>query len=102
MSKRVGILSLIAVAAGALLVWAQERPTFRVKVDMVVLTFTVQDHKGKYFNDLKPADFRIREDGIVQKLATFAVGNRPALQVNEDGSTKPLIGGETGPSGKPG
>ncbi len=102
MSKRVGILSLVAVAAGALLVWAQERPTFRVKVDMVVLTFTVQDHKGKYFNDLKPADFRIREDGIVQKLATFAVGNRPALQVNEDGSTKPLIGGESGSPGKPG
>ena len=27
---------------------AQERPVFRVKVDMVVLGFTVTDSKGKY------------------------------------------------------
>src|SRR5260370_29292140 len=101
MSKRVGILSLLAVAAATPLVWAQERPTFRVKVDMVVLSFTVQDHKGNYVNGLKPGDFRIREDGIVQKLATFAEGNRPALQVNDDGSTKPLIGGGGGAPGKP-
>src|SRR5260370_8553515 len=68
---------------------------------MVVETFTVQDSKGRYINGLKPSDFRISEDGIVQKIATFAEGNRPALQVNDDGSTKPLVAGESGP-GKPG
>ncbi len=26
--------------------FAQDRPTFRVKVDMVVLSFTVTDNKG--------------------------------------------------------
>jgi Ca-activated chloride channel family protein len=102
MSKRVAIFSAVALAGTTLLLWAQERPIFRVKVDMVVLSFTVTDRKGGYINGLKPTDFRITEDGIVQKLATFAEGNRPALQVNDDGTTRPLIGGENGAPGKPG
>lgn len=78
------------VGAGAWL-YAQERPVFRVKVDMVVLGFTVTDSKGKYVNNLKPKDFRILEDGIVQKVATFAEGNQPPVQVMEDGGTIPII-----------
>src|SRR5579885_1287308 len=69
----------------------EKRPVFRIKVDMVVLSFTVTDSKGRYINGLKPKDFRILEDGIPQKIATFAEGNRPPLQVMEDGSTKPLV-----------
>src|SRR6267378_3943775 len=102
LSKRVAIVSSVAVGAATLLLWAQERPVFRVKVDMVVLSFTVTNNKGEYRNGLKPSDFKITEDGIVQKIATFAEGNRPALQVNDDGSTKPLIGGESGAPSKPG
>jgi Ca-activated chloride channel homolog len=64
---------------------------FRVKVDMVVLGFTVTDSKGRYVTGLKHKDFRILEDGIVQKLSTFAEGNRPPMQVLEDGSTQPLV-----------
>jgi Ca-activated chloride channel family protein len=103
--KRVAIFSTLALAATALMVWAQsqEHPIFRVKVDMVVLSFTVTDTKGHYINGLKPGDIRVSEDGIIQKIATFAEGNRPALQVNEDGSTRPLIAaGEGGTPGKPG
>jgi Ca-activated chloride channel homolog len=102
LSKRVAILSSVAVGATTLLLWAQERPVFRVKVDMVVLSFTVTNNKGEYRNGLKPSDFKITEDGIVQKIATFAEGNRPALQVNDDGTTRPLIAGEGGSPGKPG
>jgi hypothetical protein len=40
----------------------EQRPTFRVKVDMVVLSFTVTDSKGHYINGLKPSDFRLTED----------------------------------------
>jgi Ca-activated chloride channel homolog len=69
-----------------------QRPVFRVKVDMVVLSFTVTDSKGRYVNGLKPKDFKITEDAIPQKLATFAEGNRPPVQVLEDGSVKPLVG----------
>ena len=68
-----------------------QRPVFRVKVDMVVHSFTVTDSKGKYVNGLKPKDFRVLEDGIQQKMATFAEGNQPPVEVLEDGSTRPLI-----------
>lgn len=70
---------------------AQDRPTFRIKVDMVVLSFTITDSKGHYVNGLKPKDFRILEDGIPQKMNTFTEGNRPPVQVNDDGSTKPAV-----------
>ena len=40
-------------------------------------------------NGLKPKDFRILEDGIQQKLSTFAEGNKPPLHVAEDGATNP-------------
>ena len=68
-----------------------QRPVFRVKVDMVVLSFTVTDSKGRYVNGLKPKDLKITEDTIPQKLATFAEGNRPPVQVLDDGSVKPLV-----------
>lgn len=80
------IAGLAAIAAGAWL-FAQEPavPVFHSKVDLVVLTFTVTDSKGKYVNGLKPSDFRITEDGIPQKLLTFAEGDRPAMEVGAGG-----------------
>jgi Ca-activated chloride channel homolog len=101
---------LLGMAAGAALgpCWlrAQEggqRPVFRVKVDMVVLSFTVTDSKNHYINGLKPPDFRIYEDGILQKLNTFAEGATPPVEVLENGKTRPLVAGtpETGTSGAP-
>ena len=82
----------------------QSQSTFHVKVDMVVLSFTVTDQKGKYVNGLKPRDFRVFEDEIPQKVATFAEGNRAPLQVMDDGQTRPLRGptaSATGPDGVP-
>lgn len=75
----------------------QDQPTFRVKVDMVVLSFTVTDSKGRYVNGLKPSDFRILEDGIAQKVNTFAEGNRPPLQIMDDGSVRPLVTAQADP-----
>jgi VWFA-related protein len=94
---KLAILGTAGLLAGPW-VCAQEgqRPIFRVKVDMVVLTFTVTDSKGRYVNGLKPGDFRILEDGIVQKIGTFAEGSRPPWQVLEDGTTRPVA-----PSAKP-
>jgi len=95
-------LALASLAAGAVVFVAlpvaaqdSDRPTFRVKVDMVVLSFTVTDRKGNYVNGLKPSDFRIYEDGIPQKVATFAEGNRPPMQILDDGTTRPLVSGAT-------
>jgi len=67
--RRVALLSSVVALA-----LAQERPTFRVKVDMVVLSFQITDNKGHYINGLKPKDFRVLEDGIQQKMATFGEG----------------------------
>ena len=79
------IMLVVALAA------AQDRPTFRIKVDMVVLSFTITDNKGHYVNGLKPSDFRILEDGITQKLSTFSEGNKPPVEVAADGSVKPIV-----------
>jgi Ca-activated chloride channel homolog len=93
-------LALAVSAAAAGMLWIgppalkaqeEERPVFRVKVDMVVLSFTVTDNKGRNIPGLKPSDFRILEDGIVQKINTFGEGNRPPVQVLEDGSTRPIV-----------
>ncbi len=88
--------------AGAAAIWAQERPTFRVKVDLVVLSFEVTDNKNHYVNGLKPSDIRVYEDGILQKMNTFGEGNKPPVQVLPDGSTRPLpMGGEFAQSKAP-
>jgi Ca-activated chloride channel family protein len=87
---------LLAASGLSLWLYAQERPTFRVKVELVVLSFTVTDGKGHYINGLKPADFHIHEDGILQKINTFGEGNKPPVQVMEDGSTRPLMAGAPG------
>jgi Ca-activated chloride channel homolog len=94
---RLGILlGGLAAAGGGIWLFAQDTattggrtPVFKSRVDLVVLSFTVTDNKGKYVNGLKPADFRIMEDGIKEKLSTFSEGNRPAMQILDDGTMKP-------------
>jgi Ca-activated chloride channel homolog len=51
----------------------------------------VTDNKNHYINGLRPADFRVYEDGILEKISTFAEGAKAPLAVSEDGSTRPLI-----------
>jgi VWFA-related protein len=91
----------LAAAGGGIWLYGQEAgaagsrtPVFRSRVDLVVLSFTVTDNKGKYVNGLKPSDFKILEDGIQEKLSTFSEGNRPAMQIQDDGTLKPLAPGE--------
>jgi VWFA-related protein len=98
-SKLTGAILLLSIGA-AFTIRAQDdgaqdigRPTFRVKVDMVVLSFTVLDQKGRYVNGLKPTDFRILEDNIPQKMATFAEGDRPLMEVLPNGQLQPLTHG---------
>ncbi|MCC7340585.1 MAG: VWA domain-containing protein [Bryobacterales bacterium] len=86
------LLGIILTAALALPVRAQDAdPVFRVDTNLVVLTFTVTDGKGRYVNGLKPSEFRILEDGIIQKIATFSEGNLPAMRVKQDGSLEPIV-----------
>ena len=80
-------ISQLAVSAIVAVTWMQLLPAqekasshFSVNVDMVVLTFTVTDSKGRYLNGLKPEDFRIREDGVSQKIVAFAEGTKSPVQ----------------------
>ena len=103
------ILHYIAGAAvvGAVTfgLWARiqdvDQSTFHVKVELVVLGFTVTDQKGKYVNGLKPKDFKVYEDDIPQKVATFSEGNRAPVQVLDNGETRPLRAGSSSQSGMP-
>jgi Ca-activated chloride channel homolog len=83
----------IGAGAGGILLYAQDsqQPKFRVKVDMVVLSFQVTDSKNHYVNGLKPADFKIYEDGILQRVSTFAEGANTPMAVNPDGSTRTMV-----------
>jgi Ca-activated chloride channel family protein len=89
--RKLALLFLVVALA-----LAQDRPTFRVKVDLVVLSFTITDTKGHYVNGLQPKDFRILEDGIPQKLASFSEGNKPPMEVQSDGSLRPMQISEQG------
>src|SRR6185437_14054521 len=88
--------ALVLCAGAGVWLYAQEGPTpvFKSKVDLVVLSFTVTDNKGKYVNGLKPSDFRIMEDGIAEKISTFSEGNRPAMQILDDGTMRPMAPAE--------
>lgn len=72
------------LCAGLVCLAQQGRETvFRVHVDMVVLTYTVTDNKGNYVTGLSPSDFRILEDNIPQKIATFSEGTKPMIVLDE-------------------
>jgi Ca-activated chloride channel family protein len=62
---------------------AQESPDFHVVVNMVQLNVAVTDKNGRYITGLRPKDFAISEDGILEKTATFAEGNEPARSLRE-------------------
>ena len=62
---------------------AQESPDLHVVVNMVQLNVAVTDKKGDYVTGLRPKDFAIIEDGITEKVATFAEGNEPARSLAE-------------------
>lgn len=83
--------SLLILMSLALLVLApkpftaQSDSDIHVVVNMVQLNVAVTDKKGNYITNLKPKDFAIYEDGILQKPATFAEGNQPARNLGDLG-----------------
>jgi VWFA-related protein len=85
------------VAATASGNFAQDNPDIHVVVNMVQLNVAVTDKKGNYVTGLKPDDFQILEDGIVEKPATFAEGNMPARNLGDLGGQVP--GGAKGAAG---
>jgi len=56
-------------------------PHIRVVVDLVQLNVAVTDNRGNYITGLQPGDFTVMEDGIPQKISTFAEGNEPTRRL---------------------
>jgi Ca-activated chloride channel homolog len=66
----------------------ENEPHIHINVDLVQLNVAVTDSKGDYITGLRPQDFAVTEDGIKEKVATFAEGNEPArrvVDIPEDG-----------------
>ena len=51
----------------------QEKPTFKVQVDLVTNDVIVRDEKGNFIPDLKKEDFEVFEDGVKQDIASMTV-----------------------------
>ena len=51
----------------------QERPTFKVQVDLVTNDIIVRDEKGNFIPDLKKEEFEIYEDGVKQDITSMTV-----------------------------
>ncbi len=75
-------IALLTLGLGVTGLRAQkEESHIHVVVDMVQLNVAVTDNNGNYITGLRPQDFAITEDGIPQRLATFAEGNEPTRRV---------------------
>ncbi len=51
----------------------QEKPTFRVQVDLVTNDIIVRDERGNFVPDLKKDEFEIWEDGVKQDITSMTV-----------------------------
>jgi VWFA-related protein len=51
----------------------QEKPTFKVQVDLVTSDIIVRDEKGNFIPDLKKDEFEIYEDGVKQDISSMTV-----------------------------
>jgi VWFA-related protein len=51
----------------------QEKPTFKVQVDLVTSDIIVRDEKGNFIPDLKKDEFEIYEDGVMQDITSMTV-----------------------------
>ncbi len=85
LTRSLTALSAVLAIGTGVPIAGQDNPDIHVVVNMVQLNVAVTDKKGNYVTGLKPSDFVILEDGIVEKTATFAEGNGPARSLNAIG-----------------
>jgi len=75
--RNVSIAVVAVVTVGDAASVGAQQPAFKSAVDLVPLTVTVTDAKGKYIPNLTGNDFQVYEDGVEQPLAFFASGDVP-------------------------
>jgi Ca-activated chloride channel family protein len=73
----------------------QDAPSshIRVVVDLVQLNVAVTDNHGNYVTGLRPGEFTVFEDGIPQKISTFAEGNEAVRRMADAPPPKGDISG---------
>jgi Ca-activated chloride channel family protein len=59
----------------------QNQPTFAVGVNLIKIPISVFDEHGAPVLDLDPADFRVYEDGIPQKIRSLGIDRNPVSVV---------------------
>jgi Ca-activated chloride channel homolog len=82
-------VALITAALGVPATLSAQKTVFKTGVEMVPLTVTVTDTKGKYVTGLAGSNFEVFEDGVQQDVAFFASDDVPldvALLVDTSGS----------------
>ena len=52
---------------------SQEKPTFKVQVDLVTNDIIARDEKGNFIPDLKKDEFEVWEDGVKQDISSMTV-----------------------------
>jgi len=102
---RIALLSVLISLPGLLLAQApqpaenrapapekkRDEYTINVDVNLVVLHATVLDRKGRQVNDLRQENFRVYEEGVLQKLSVFSHADIPVtmgIVIDDSGSMK--------------
>src|SRR5258708_23239971 len=87
-----------ATPSGATQEPQQGKNVFRVDVDLVQVNVAVTDGHGHYLTGLRPSNFVVSEDGISEKISTFAEGNEPQEPADvAQGSGKRTSGSDGSP-----
>lgn len=60
---------------------SEDRYQFHVSIDMVSLSVTALDHRGRLVTDLEEDDFTVYEDGVEQELSAFTREDLPLRMV---------------------
>jgi Ca-activated chloride channel family protein len=68
------VVGLVAVLLAGTEVRAQGPPQFGLQTNLVVLSATAVDSKGRPVQDLRPEELRILDEGRLQKLSRFSTG----------------------------
>ena len=97
MFKKIAVSVALALIAGVLCVFCQDRSGDAIRVDtrLVSVPVIVSDRNGRYVPNLTAADFTLAQDGSPQKIEFFAATEEPltvAVLIDTSQSTRPVLG----------
>ena len=72
-----GVITLALVGHAAVSAQQQEGFRFRSGVELINVTATVTDARGRFVEGLRQEDFRIYEDGVLQEISHFSAERVP-------------------------